>query len=69
MPSMDYCKFENTLTDLRNCKEDLDDSWGIENVEEKNEDNPYERRSIRALVQLCVDIAEEYGDELERLNS
>ena len=51
MPNMSYCRFRNTLTDLRDCHENLDDT-------------PEELEEVRArerLVKLCIAIAEDYG--------
>jgi hypothetical protein len=49
MANMGYCRFENTLGDLRDCYEHLDDD-----VEELNE---YEKRARKALIALCQEIA------------
>lgn len=52
MGNMSYCRFENTLNDLKDCylamDEELDGS---------------EKAARLALIELCGDITEEYGDE------
>lgn len=54
MPNMSYCRFENTLQDLRDCYENMD--------EELSES---EERSRKRLIKLCTQIANNYGDEAE----
>lgn len=52
MANMSYCRFENTASDLYDCKEAL----------EVEEDSPYEAAARKELIQLCVEIARDYGD-------
>lgn len=52
---MSYCRFENTLNDLKDCYEALD-----ENPKELNE---YEASARKKLIDLCCDIAREFGEE------
>ena len=49
MGNMSYCRFENTLHDLRNC-------WN--NFDEK-ELSESEEKARKRLVELCKEIAEE----------
>jgi hypothetical protein len=51
MGNMSYCRFQNTLTDLRDCYE----SW-------EEELSPEEERARARLLKLCVDIAADFGD-------
>lgn len=53
MGNMSYCRFENTLKDLRDCYEHLDDSLS----------NESKRKARRQLVALCITIAGEEGIE------
>ena len=62
MSYMSYCRFENTYKDLQDCYEALSED-GIDGLEE--DANQYEKPYIRKLVKLCVEIAEEYQDDLE----
>lgn len=55
MGNMSYCRFRNTLPDLRDCYENIDD------IENANED---ELRARKNLIKLCVEIAEECGDAI-----
>ncbi len=48
MANMSYCRFENTLRDLRDCKEHLRDELSWE-----------ETKFRVALVELCKEIVEE----------
>ncbi len=53
MSNMSYCRFRNTLADLRDCYE----SWG-EPLETDEEVAARHR-----LVKLCQKIAEDYGEQ------
>lgn len=53
-PNMDYCKFENTLSALRQCDADM--------TEPENRD---EKRARLELIALCAQIVEDYADELD----
>lgn len=48
MSNMSYCRFENTLRDLEDCSEHLDDT----------DLNEYEARARKKLIELCREIAE-----------
>jgi hypothetical protein len=50
MPNMSYVRFENTLTDLRDCHQNMDDEIS------DSEDNARQR-----LIKLCKSIADEYS--------
>jgi len=53
---MSYCRFENTLGDLEDCWDAIDD-----------EDlSGTEKRARLRLIELCVKIAERHGHEVER---
>ena len=54
MSNMSYCRFRNTLSDLRDCYDAIDDDC--------SED---EKEARLRLIRLCVDIAEDYGYEIE----
>ena len=54
MGNMGYCRFENTLEDLRDCLEHWDD------VDEDSED---EVRAQARMLKLCQRIVNNYGDE------
>lgn len=55
MSNMGYCRFENTLLDLRDCYEYMD---------EKLSGN--EARARERLIKLCECIAKEYGETEEQ---
>lgn len=51
MPNMSYCRFRNTLNDLRDCYYNME---GVSDHEEQ--------RARQQLIDLCRDIIDEYGD-------
>lgn len=55
MGNMSYCRFENTLQDLEDCYENID------NINELSAD---ELKARKVLIKLCVDIAIDYGHEI-----
>ena len=57
MSNMGYCRFRNTLADLRDCQEHLDDDPDALSDEEQ--------RARRWLIRRCVEIAGDYEDEVE----
>lgn len=54
MANMSYCRFQNTLGDLRDCYE----SEGMDDPEVLSDE---ERKARERLVALCVEIADDYG--------
>lgn len=56
MSNMGYCRFQNTLPDLRDCADYLDPD------EELSEE---ESRARKRLVKLCIQIATSYGEDYE----
>jgi hypothetical protein len=55
---MSYCRFQNTLKDLRDCEEHMDD-------ELKSTQEEIARKS---LIRLCKTIVDNHGQELEEGN-
>ncbi len=53
MGNMGYVRFTNTLQDLRDCQEHMDD----DNL------SPAEAKARERLVRLCQQIADDYGDD------
>lgn len=56
MANMSYCRFQNTRADLKDCRDNIGDDWDL---------SYDEYRARRALIKLCVEIAEEWFHELE----
>lgn len=56
MANMSYCRFQNTLADLRDCEES-DGMWDPETLSDE------EKRARTALISLCCTIASEHGDQ------
>lgn len=55
MANMSYCRFENTLGDVLDCKEALQERGGVEGLSDR------ERRCALELVSECRDIAAQFG--------
>uniref|UniRef100_C5CJL4 Uncharacterized protein n=1 Tax=Variovorax paradoxus (strain S110) TaxID=543728 RepID=C5CJL4_VARPS len=56
MSNMSYCRFRNTLSDLRDCYENLDEAVSSDE----------ESAARRRLIELCCDIFDEFGHEVGR---
>lgn len=54
--NMPYCRFRNTVEDLKDCYENMDD---MEMSEE-------EKQARIKLIKVCMDIAGDYRYEVER---
>lgn len=52
MANMSYCRFENTLNDLRDCMDNMDD----------RELSERETKARERLIKLCEEIAVDYGE-------
>ena len=55
MANMSYCRFRNTLEDLRDCERNMD-------LDEERAD-PEEVRARQKLIELCRKIARDYADD------
>lgn len=55
MSNMSYCRFRNTIKDLQDCYDNVDDRRGHD-----------EEKAFRQLVKLCCDIALDYGYIIDR---
>jgi len=53
MGNMSYCRFSNTLGDLRDCQDAIEDEL-----------SDAETTAREKLIKLCVDIALDYGDSV-----
>ena len=56
MANMSYCRFQNTVIDLKDCYENMDD-------DELSDD---EKKAKERLIDLCVDIALDFGAGINR---
>lgn len=56
MSNMSYCRFENTLADLYDCQEQMQNG-------DKTELSSNELEARENLLSLCIDIVEEFGHE------
>lgn len=57
MANMSYCRFENTLNDLRDCYEDM--AYG----KDFSELSKSEQKARNRMVELCKIIADEFEEE------
>ena len=55
MGNMSYCRFRNTLSDLRDCYDNMDEI----------PDDPEEARARKGLIRLCMNIAGDYCEILD----
>lgn len=60
MANMSYCRFHNTLADLQDCENALDN---FINNDENTISSNEERRKAKQLIELCQQIAENYTVE------
>ncbi len=60
MANMSYCRFENTLSDLRDCRDAIGESSPEELLEEASD---YEKRAYHGLIEMCREIAEAHEEE------
>ena len=56
MSNMSYCRFRNTLDDLRDCYDEMA-------FEDTSDLSAEEDKAMRCLIRLCRDIAQEFGDD------
>lgn len=54
MSNMSYCRFQNTLNDLQDCHQNMDDG----------ELSKEEKRARKELIELCCSIIDDYGHEI-----
>lgn len=54
MANMSYCRFQNTLEDLRDCYDAMYDISGLSDEE---------RTAFEEMVNLCKEIANDFSDE------
>lgn len=55
MANMSYCRFENTLRDLQDCYDALNDP--------EDQLSPDEESAKTRLIKLCADISEEFSED------
>lgn len=68
---MSYCRWQNTLTDLRDCAADLEERRSdacylyLDPEERQRPLSPEEHAAMLAVLYLCRDMLEEVGLEVE----
>jgi len=58
MGNMSYCRFENTLADLRDCEKALGNIY-----DEVGEMSSYEKNALPKLIELCKSISDNWDVE------
>jgi hypothetical protein len=58
MANMSYCRFQNTLSDLRDCE-------GSDGMHDPDVLSDEEKKARKSLIALCLSIAGEFGEEDE----
>jgi hypothetical protein len=56
MANMAYCRFRNTLQDLRDCYDNMND------IDDPKLD-PEEKEAIKKIITICKRIVKNYGEE------
>jgi len=60
MGNMSYCRFRNTLEDLKDCY----DNWGnLDTLDDDEIANEDELKARERLLRLCATIIENYGED------
>ena len=60
MSNMSYCRFRNTLSDLRDCSQALSEMGDYE--KELSEE---EAKAAKWLLKLCGELAADFGEDVE----
>lgn len=61
MSNMSYCRFQNTLSDLRECESVLDEAYNFSDIDLSTE----ESHALKRLITVCQSIV----DHAERLEN
>lgn len=65
MGNMSYCRFQNTLSDLEDCYENMESLNELdEPVDQLGYNDQKEIESRKALVELCKDIVDDYYEDI-----
>lgn len=62
---MSYCRFHNTVLDLQDCQEKLNDLRSISAA--KEELSKFEFASMKELVKMCKEIADDFYEQIEEV--
>ena len=63
MSNMSYCRFQNTLTDLRDCADALDEGCLDQPLHSVEALSDEERRAAKSLLELCTRLASDFEVE------
>lgn len=63
MANMKYCRFENTVRDMEDCIEALEEvSWDLASMMD-DASSDFESRAMKKFISLCSQVAEMFADE------
>ena len=64
MSNMSYCRFQNTLSDLRDCVYDMQERANNDGLDEHNEAlSDYEKSALRSMYSLASEMVKNFSDE------
>lgn len=63
MANMSYCRFENTLSDLKDCYNALEDARDY--PEENHKLSKDEQRAKDSLIELCRKLVDQFGNDTD----
>ena len=67
MANMSYCRFENTVRDMKDCLDALEEAGGIIEYMEEWDPSDHERRGMKQFFLLVKNAYETYNDEINNL--
>ena len=63
MANMSYCRFENTVKDIKECIEAFDEgNWDLDAMIE-SASSWQERKAMKKFIELCKDVAEAFSED------
>ncbi len=65
MSNMSYCRFENTLSDLKDCFDALEDAGSASEYIESQMPSWEEAISIKSLLRLCQEMVDEFEQDVD----
>lgn len=62
--NMAYCRFENTIKDIKDCIDALEYEGGVDNYIEFKNPSDIEKESIYEFLKLCRDVYSDYSESI-----
>lgn len=57
MSNMSYCRFENTLADMKDCLNAIEEAGGISNYIRNEDPSAYELQAMTAMIEVAEELA------------